>query len=446
MNGAIKAALAWARVEPLAEADAAEWRAGWRIVMGAAIGLGTGIALYLLVASLFVKKITAEFGWSRGDLSAAGAGAFLVAAVALPLIGLLLDRVGYRRVLLVCVPAIALTYLGLTLVNGSFAAYVAILVFGGIVGGGTGAMVYTRPVIAAFNRQRGLALGLSASGTSLASLAFAPVVAFLIGEYGWRAGAYGLIVVTLFLGLPAALALLGRARDTAFALPPDLPPSADFPPPRAVEGARGDRVIGDTVIPAAAAGPNLTLGEARTRARFWLILFALVAVNVPGSGVVGQLGPLVTDKGLSDAASGAVLSFYAAGLLIGRVATGFALDRMSAVTVAAVTTSIPVIGMLLLLSAEPSFALAAFAAALIGLQQGSEIDLLAFFVSRAFGFAHYGAIYGAIAMAGALATAVGIILFGEMHDQTKSYDQALIIGAACFAAGAVCFAALGRVK
>lgn len=447
MNGAIKAALAWARFEPLPEADAAEWRAGWRIVMGSAIGLGTGISLYLLVASLFVKEVAGEFGWSRGDLSLASAGAFLVAAVALALIGRLLDRVGYRRVLLACVPAIALAYFAITLVNGSFAAYVAILLLAGVVGGGTGAMVYTRPVIAAFDRQRGLGLGLAASGTSLATLAFAPVVAYLIGEYGWRAGYYGLIVVTLCLGLPAALALLARARDPAVDfLPPQVREGDDRGLPAEALAKPGDITIGDTVISTATSGPNLTLKEARSRARFWLILIALVAINVPGSGVLGQLGPLITDKGFSNAASGAVVSFYAAGLLVGRVATGFALDRISAVTVATVTTSIPVLGMLLLLPAEPSFALAAFAATLIGLQQGSEIDLLAFFVSRSFGFAHYGAIYGAIAMAGALSTAVGIILFGEMHDQTKSYDQALLIGAACFAIGAACFAGLSRVR
>ena len=61
---------------------------------------------------------------------------------------------------------------------------------------------------------------------------------------------------------------------------------------------------------------------------------------------------------------------------------------------------------------------------LIGVQHGSAIDLLAYFVSRSFGLVHYGAIYGAIAMAGALATAFALVLFGEVHDRTGSYDAA----------------------
>ena len=62
--------------------------------------MGTGIGLYLLVASLFITHITREFGWTRGDMGVAGMVAFLTGAIALPLIGRLLDRVGYRRVVL----------------------------------------------------------------------------------------------------------------------------------------------------------------------------------------------------------------------------------------------------------------------------------------------------------------------------------------------------------
>jgi nitrate/nitrite transporter NarK len=57
---------------------------------------------------------------------------------------------------------------------------------------------------------------------------------------------------------------------------------------------------------------------------------------------------------------------------------------------------------------------------------------------------HYGAIYGVISMAGALSTAVALVLFGEVHDATGSYDIAMVIGAALFVLGAGAFAAMGR--
>jgi len=58
-----------------------EWRNGWRAVLGSSMGLGTGYGLYAVVASVFVKPMAAEFGWTRAEL----AGGHLVS-------GPLLDR------------------------------------------------------------------------------------------------------------------------------------------------------------------------------------------------------------------------------------------------------------------------------------------------------------------------------------------------------------------
>ena len=405
--------------ESTSEAGRAEWRRNWRVVLGAGVGMGTGVSLYLLLSSLFVKRITAEFDWTRGDLALAGASAFVIAAVELVFIGRFIDRFGYRAVALVCVPALACVYLGLTFVDGSFPFYVSLLLVAGIFGGGTGALVYTRPVIGAFDRQRGLALALAASGPSVASLIVAPVLAAIIAAYGWRAGAYALIVVTAFIGLPLALRLIGGAKGA--------------------KGEASDELIDKAEVPATLA---VTLREAVRGPSFWLILAALVAVNIPGAGVVGQLAPMITDKGLSETQAGFTMSLYAIGLLVARVATGLALDRFPAPNIAAIATGVPALGAALLLLPEPSFAVAAVAVLLIGMQQGAEIDLLAFFVSRTFGTQHYGAIYGAIAMAGALSSAFGIVLFGKVHDFTKTYDIALTVGAIAFLVGAASFFAL----
>jgi MFS family permease len=190
----------------------------------------------------------------------------------------------------------------------------------------------------------------------------------------------------------------------------------------------------------------MTIGEAIRETSFWLLAVALVAINIPGSGIVGQLAPMVVDKGLSDSAAALVMSIYAVGLFLGRLLTGFALDRFRPNLVGAVMTLIPAIGVILLMTPSPSFALCALAVGIIGMQQGSEVDLIAYFVSRNFGLTHYGSIYGTIAMAGALSTAVALVLFGKIHDVTGTYDIALMIGAVAFCTGAVAFASIGRVR
>lgn len=396
-----------------------EWRDGWRVVLGAGLGMGTGVSLYLYVASIFIAPISEEFGWSRGDLGIGGMVSFVTGAVALPLIGRYVDRIGFRRVAIACALGLASVYALTALQPGSFAVYLLLMIAGGVFGGGTSAMVYTRPVIATFARQRGLALGFATACTSIAAMIAPPLLAYMIGEYGWRVGFFTLAALTGLIGLPLALAFIGRAREAAAHASDDVDAHA---PPVA----------------------DMTLRAALRTNRFWLLILAIACINIPGSGVLGQLAPLVSDTGLDDGAVALVMSVYAAGLLIGRVLTGFALDRFPAAWVGAVTTSVPAIGIVLLMLPEPSFALAALAVGMIGAQQGAEVDLFAYFISRSFGLKHYGAIYGVVAMAGALSTAVALVAFGQIHDATGSYDIALMIGAVLFCVGALAFAMIGR--
>ncbi len=403
-----------------------EWSTGWPIVAGAAVGIGTGISLYLLVMSLFVVQITREFGWSRGQMGIGQMLAFLTGAAALPLTGRLVDRFGFRRVAAVCVPALALLYLTMSFEQGSFTVHLALMIWGGIFGGGTGAVVYTRPVIAAFSQQRGLALGLATTGISVTAMIVPPVLVSVMTEYGWRGGLRAMAVLTGCIGLPLALALTGHTRA-------------------AVEASHGGASLAERSLlrRRRALGTDATLGQARRDVRFWLLLAALVAINIPGSGVVGQLAPLVSDRGLPETSVALVMSIYAAGLLAGRLITGFFLDRMTATTVAVVMTFIPALGVALLLVSAASFALVASAVLLIGLQQGSEIDLLAYFISHHFGVTHFGAIYAAIGVAGALSTGAALVFFGRVHDVTGSYDLALIVGGIAFCVGAAAFGAVG---
>ncbi len=56
---------------------ASEFRAGWRNLTAATVGMGFGVSSYTAVSSLFFQPLRAEFGWT----SSATAGAL----IALPL-------------------------------------------------------------------------------------------------------------------------------------------------------------------------------------------------------------------------------------------------------------------------------------------------------------------------------------------------------------------------
>jgi len=403
-----------------------ELRTHWRVVAGAGAGMGTGVALYIYVSSMFIEPVGAAFGWSRGDLAIGGMVSYVMGAVSLPLIGRAIDRFGFRRVALVCALGLASVYAATALMPNAYWYYLGLMIVGGVFGGGTASIVWTRPVIATFEKSRGLALGFATAGTSIGGMLAPLILAGAIAEGGWRAGFFALAALTGLIGMPLALWLIGRA-----GAPASSRQSVDAGEALALQDDAGKAV-------------QVTLAEAARGARFWLLVLAIVCINVPGSGVLGQLAPLVSDLGLNEAEVAGVVSIYAVGLLAGRVLTGFAMDRLPATWVGAATTLIPALGIVMLMTPDLSFVLAAIAVALIGAQQGSETDLFAYFISRNFGFKHYGTIYGVIAMAGALSTAIALVLFGEMHDAMGNYDVALVIGAALFVLGAVAFALMRK--
>jgi MFS family permease len=108
----------------------------------------------------FILPMSTAFGWSRsataGGLIFRTIGSVLMA----PIIGVLIDRFGVRRVAIIAQLGLSLGYFGLTLNNGSLTAYYIAWGILAVLGAGTSPIVWTRPVAGWFERSRGLALGL----------------------------------------------------------------------------------------------------------------------------------------------------------------------------------------------------------------------------------------------------------------------------------------------
>ena len=75
---------------------AQEWRAGWKVVLAAAMGAGLGTTpIYSFGA--FIPPLTAEFGWSRAEIATAISISAMTTGLASPFIGRMIDRWGARR-------------------------------------------------------------------------------------------------------------------------------------------------------------------------------------------------------------------------------------------------------------------------------------------------------------------------------------------------------------
>jgi MFS family permease len=374
-----------------------EWKRGWPIVLGAGLGGGTGAALLFYTFSLFIIPMTTEFGASRGDM--ANVQALVgIGALGAPVIGLATDQFGFRRVFTICMCVVAACHFAIAgLVTGlqSFALCTAVL---GAFAMGTSALTITRPVNAWFDQWRGLALATASMGISLTTLIVPPILNLIIQSYGWRSGYVALGIIAIGIGLPSVLLL--------------------------VKNEPGTGRVADPVTEAEA----LTLGSSVYRSRhFWLLSISLLLIGIPGAGFLSQMSPMIQEEGATAGLAALAVSAYAGGQLIGRLISGFLLDRIDPRIVAFAFTFLPATGffMLVWLDHAPAFALVA--AAFVGIQQGAEIDIFAYFVARSFGMEKYGRAYGGIIGVGWIGNAIGVLGFGRLHDVTGSYTLAQAI-------------------
>lgn len=384
-----------------------EWRRGWRVVLGAAIGGGTGASLLFFTFSLFIVPMSAELGGTRGDMATMQAVVGL-GALASPLVGWAADRWGFRIVYTACALVTIATNLWVATLVSSLTLFAFAAMLFGLFGIGTGPLTYTRPVNAWFDRQRGMALGLSASGLALATIFMPPTLAALVDMHGWRAGYLALAALGLFLGLPAVLLLVRNE-------PPGMEGPVRAPSRVAVEG---DRHFLRMPV-------------------FWLMVMSFVCMAIPGAGFVSQLSPILQEEGLTPTAAALGLSAYALGQISGRLIGGFALDRIRPQIVGFLFTAVPALGFVFLWGTQGSFALALAAAFLIGIQQGAEIDLFAYLIARRFGMARYSSIYGWLLGLGWIGNGAGVLLFGWTHDLTGSYVMMQLASAWLLLLGAI---------
>jgi len=356
---------------------------------GAMVGFGS---LLVFTFSIFVKPLAAQFGWSRESISASFGFAALTVAVCSPPLGHLLDRLGPRRVILPCMAIFGLAFGSLGFLTPSLAHLYAVFVVLGMFGNGTTQMGYSRAVSTWFDRRRGLALALVMAGVGTGGIILPPLAQWLIAAWGWRDAYFALGALVLLLGLPlTALFVRERPRDTG--------PSAE-----ALDGVS-------------------VAGGIRSRV-FWILVGTLFLGSISVNGAITHLSPLITDRGISPAAAALAASTLGLASFVGRLTTGFLLDRFFGPRVGFCLYAAAAGGILVLATARsvvPGLA----AAVLIGLGLGAEADITPYLLTRYFGLRSFSTLYGFTWTAYAIAGAIGPVWMGRVFDATGSYVSLL---------------------
>ena len=405
-----------------------EFKYAWPVVVSAGLGIGLGMSpLPFYTVGVFAGPLSEEFGWGVGDVFLGLWFLTLGALIASPIVGLIADRYGVRRVVLVSVVTFSLTMMAFALNNGSLVFNRILWTLLAFFGAGTLPVTWARAVNNWFHDRRGLALGLALVGTGLFGAVSKYYANFFINEFGWRTAYVAVGALPLLIAFPIAFFMFH-----------------DVDHPRVQD--RLAKIRSHTQRAKSAIFGGIRLAAAVKEWRFWLLAFSFLPISFAVGGPIPNLENMMGSKGFSIGEAVFLASLVGYAVVVGRLLGGYLLDHFWAPAVAAIILSLPAVAVIILAQGDVSFFVAAFAIFVLGLAAGVEYDLMAYLVSKYFGMAHFSAIYGALYGFFAAGAGVGPYFFGRAFEQTGSYDTILKYSAILFLIGALPLLLLGKYR
>ena len=386
----------------------------WLLVLVCAVGIGVGVsALPFYTQGIFIEAWIADFGWTRAQASLGILGSTLALAAALPFIGLIVDRYGLVKPVMVSLLGLSVAYLLLGLFVQSIATFVALAMLQATLGSASSPLAYTRAINSVFNKQRGLALGIALSGAGVAATFGPALVSEAIVAFGWRGAYFAMAAFTLMVG---ALVVVVLSRLNGAKTPVNID----------AERARKDFEI------------------AKASRIYWTIMAAVFSLSLGLGGLMIHFVPVLLEIGFVTSEAAQIAGLIGIAVVLGRLLVGFAVDRLFAPHVAIAILLACTAGVLALALLGPVAALPA--AFVIGFSVGAEVDLIGYLVAKYFGIHAYGQIYGRQYSTFLIATGLSPVILGAIRDATGTYTASLFTAAAFMIVSAALFAKLPAFK
>lgn len=394
-----------------------ELQRGWRPLVACSVGIGFGLSpIPPFTAGIFATALNTEYGWPRGEILAAIILVTIGLVLLGPAVGRLVDRVGARRVAIGSTVGLGLCLSAFGAIGSNIMSFYAVWAVMAVVALGTLPVTYAKVVTGWFDRARGLALGLALASTGITGALYPFYISFLIARFGWRVAYVGVGLLPLLIALPILFLWL-RERVV-----PTI--DADGKPATPVEG--------------------LTVRDAVRRYRFWASAIAAMGLGAGTGGLMPNLMPLLKENGLTAAAAASALAILAISVTVGRLVSGFMLDRLWAPLVAVLLVVPAALGVAVLTMPGLSLPVAMSAVGIIGLVAGAEFDLIAYITGRYFGQKHFSELYGIQYAVFGLGSGSAPALYGTIRDWNGSYVPALFLSIGLLLGAVALLLTLGR--
>jgi MFS family permease len=383
--------------------------AWFRLFVSLVLATIGGCGMYVVVVVL--PAVQAEFEVARGAASIPYTMTMIGFGIGGILMGRLTDRFG------IVVPV---TIGGVSIAAGFVlaAASGSIWTFGlaqGLLVGMLGSSATFSPLVTDtsfwFDRRRGIAVAICASGNYLAGTAWPPIVQHFVDTVGWRQTFVGVGLFCLFTIVPLAQLLRRRAA------------------PAAASSVAAPRVAASRVaVGAPDATPLARLGIS-SRALLALLCLAGVAccmaMSMPQVHIVAYCG----DLGYGPARGAQMLSLMLGCGVISRIGFGLICDRIGGLRTLLLGSLLQGVALLLFLPFD-SLASLYVISAMFGLFQGGIVPSYAIIVREFFPASGAGMRVGLVITATLFGMALGGWLSGVLFDLTGSYEAAFVHGIA----------------
>jgi MFS family permease len=367
--------------------------------------------------SVFLVALLKEFGWSRSVLAGAFSVFTLVHGAANPVIGMLCDRVGPRRLVIFGGAA-----LGLALYGNSFIASPERLYLGfGLLTAVSVALCGWVPAVVLVQRQfmdrLALSLGIVSSGIGLGMLFVVPLCQAMIESLGWRTAWQILGLICAGWIVPANLLLV---RDAS------APAQLVTTPTVQKDGARRAKTHG-------AGARDVTLGEAVRTQAFWLVLGAFFFGNICSQTLHVHQVAFLVDHGIAAMSAASVVGVVGIASIFGKTGGGWLADRFEreVIYVIGIAILVGAVGALALVGVAPSLIGAYVFAVMLGVGYSATAALIPAMISDRFRGRQFGLILGMGLMGSAVGSALGPWMAGRLFDATGSYSIPFVIAAVC---------------
>jgi len=377
---------------------------GWWVLTGIFTSYTALVGVQVYSLPLFYPELTAEFGWSRQSIMYAGTIFFLTGAAITPFVSSLFDRFSARLFMIAggLITIVGLmAYRSMETLTHLIIIYIVLALSQVCAGQVPTILVVTRW----FRRHRGIAIGITLTGTSVGGAIFPLVFRYVMANGEWRDAVTVFIVICGIMMLPAYIFLI-RSRPEDKGLPPEVD---------AVE------IRNEVSKPKISEGP--TLKEALRNPAFYILALTTGALWFTMNGMYqNQVFFISEELGLSTGTYALIYSAIFWFAIVGKILFGRLGDRYDKILIMCFVVVLLIIGRIFLrLSSADNLRILYSYAAVFGLGFGGTFAMIQLVIAEFFAGRSFGKILGILTSVDVACGGLGITVLSELEKIYGSY-------------------------